>query len=200
MQNFYKFEFSWTKLAAKVINDELLSKEKLWFTDTTRQENSPALQHSNVIHLVVGDRSAVPEGTKIEDIMIPKLSSVAHHFPTTLTVLEAFEKELDGKLIKAQIVRLEPHQHVYPHIDGPRKTNFYNFCDRYHLVIISTAGSSLTYLDETVIMQENELWWFDNQKLHSAYNPSDDWRIHLIFDLEPNSGVCRRDMKSNDKG
>jgi hypothetical protein len=37
--------------------------------------------------------------------------------------------------------------------------------------------------NEWVRMQPGECWWFDNKVPHEAYNESDDWRIHLIFDV-----------------
>ena len=34
-------------------------------------------------------------------------------------------------------------------------------------------------------MQEGELWWFDNDQMHEAFNDGDEDRIHIIFDLLP---------------
>jgi len=36
-------------------------------------------------------------------------------------------------------------------------------------------------------MQVGELWWFDNNAMHEAYNDGDTDRIHMIFDLLPSS-------------
>ena len=43
--------------------------------------------------------------------------------------------------------------------------------------------------DEQVIMRENELWWFDNNRTHDSRNDSDEWRVHLIFDMLPRYAV-----------
>ena len=37
-------------------------------------------------------------------------------------------------------------------------------------------------------MQEGELWVFNNKEYHTAYNPSDVPRMHLIFDILPSAG------------
>ena len=57
--------------------------------------------------------------------------------------------------------------------------------DRYHLVINAEAGTEFTAGDETVVMRENELWWFDNKKIHSVKNLGPSPRTHLIFDVRP---------------
>jgi hypothetical protein len=33
-------------------------------------------------------------------------------------------------------------------------------------------------------MREGELWWFDNKQPHDSVNASDEWRIHVIFDIK----------------
>ena len=41
---------------------------------------------------------------------------------------------------------------------------------------------------ETVVMQEGELWAFDNKAKHDARNLTDEPRVHLIFDVLPGPG------------
>jgi hypothetical protein len=103
-------------------------------------------------------------------------------FKAITQFLKDFAKTRDAKLARATIVRLKPGGRVYEHIDIG---DYYPQRDRYHLVLQSKNGSVLTAGDEQVMMQTGEIWWFDNKKKHSAHNPSDDWRIHVIFDLEP---------------
>ena len=83
---------------------------------------------------------------------------------------------------RATIVRLKPKSQVSRHIDVG---SYYLIRDRFHLVLHSSAGSVLMSGGEQVRMQEGELWWFDNKQYHEAYNESDEWRIHYIFDLLP---------------
>ena len=68
---------------------------------------------------------------------------------------------------------------------------YYRIRDRLHLVLKSADGSPLTAADETVVMREGELWAFNNKVLHSAANPSEHSRAHLIFDLLPPPGKGR---------
>ena len=41
---------------------------------------------------------------------------------------------------------------------------------------------------EAVVMREGELWTFDNKARHDARNPTDEPRVHLIFDVLPPAG------------
>jgi quercetin dioxygenase-like cupin family protein len=43
--------------------------------------------------------------------------------------------------------------------------------------------------DEENTMHTGELWWFDNKEVHEARNDGTTDRVHLIFDLEPRSGI-----------
>ena len=79
------------------------------------------------------------------------------------------------------LAKLRPHGRVYPHIDTGE---YYRARDRYHLVLISESGSAMLCGDERAVMQEGEVWWFDNKQVHEASNLSGDDRVHLIFDLE----------------
>jgi hypothetical protein len=36
---------------------------------------------------------------------------------------------------------------------------------------------------EEVIMRQGERWWLDDGKLHESFNPSDEGRVHPIFNL-----------------
>jgi hypothetical protein len=103
-------------------------------------------------------------------------------FPYVSSLLERFAELERGDLGRAMLVRLKPMGRVYPHVD---KGAYYAVRDRYHLVIQSKGGSPMASAEETVILQEGELWCFDNKSMHSAMNPSADWRVHLIFDLSP---------------
>src|SRR6185312_11770638 len=96
--------------------------------------------------------------------------------------LRQFADEHKAKLARATLVRLKPGGKVYEHID---EGEYYKKRNRYHLVLQSPNGSVLNSGGENVTMRNGELWWFDNKKMHSALNYGDDWRIHIIFDMQP---------------
>ena len=53
--------------------------------------------------------------------------------------------------------------------------------DRFHLVLIGSFA--FTVGDITKTLNEGELWWFDNKKVHSVKNLLDKPRISVIFDV-----------------
>ena len=40
---------------------------------------------------------------------------------------------------------------------------------------------------ETRVWQEGEAWWFNNHVLHQAFNDAASERIHVVFDILPDS-------------
>jgi hypothetical protein len=39
--------------------------------------------------------------------------------------------------------------------------------------------------DRRAVFHPGELWCSNDKAVHEAFNHSNDWRIHLIFDLQP---------------
>jgi len=159
---------------------ELEANAHYWLRDTSRQDRVKVQRETNSIYL----RSAVkpfPAGvTNSNDVHESRCTAMAKHFPTILGWTEDFAASMGGELGRVTVVRLAPQGRVYRHIDHG---DYYQMRDRYHLVLKSTTGSVLGAADEWVRMHEGELWWFNNKAPHEAYNESNDWRVHLIFDV-----------------
>lgn len=169
--------------------DEIAAHADLWLHNTSRQTKVKVQRETQTIYL----RSAVkpfPIGVSGNDIHPSDRTQLAQHFPKVMEWLANFAYQVGGELGRATIVRLAPKGHVYRHID---EGEYYQIRDRYHLVLQSSVGSLLGAGDEWVRMQPGEFWWFDNKAPHEAYNESDDWRVHLIFDILPktvDSGIA----------
>ena len=93
-----------------------------------------------------------------------------------------FLREVGGDLGHVRVTSLNPGAEIPEHIDVGEYCAIRN---RYHLVINSGQGTLFTSGDETVTMHENELWWFDNKKVHSVRNLGASPRTHLVFDICP---------------
>ncbi len=159
--------------------DEIYRQEHAWLLNTKRQETVRVQRNTNTILL---SRAVRRPDLNINENQEVRLTQVSEAFPLALAFMQSVAAEMSAHLSRASIVRLKPHSKVFRHIDTG---SYYLLRDRYHLVLSSPAGSVLISADEQVRMQAGELWWFDNKQYHEAYNESDEWRIHYIFDLLP---------------
>lgn len=161
------------------VRAELALNELAWKISTLRQDTFHVQRETEAIYL----RQGIAEpGRRSTDCQGAQDSVAAAYFPRTMAWLQSTAAILRGELGRASIVRLRPRGQVYRHIDDGL---YYTNRRRFHLVIASAGGSPLGCGDEEVVMQEGELWEFDNKKPHDARNPSDEPRVHLIFDLLP---------------
>jgi len=159
---------------------EVLAQPEMWLISTTRQDQIAVQRETESIFL----RSADHDRGKLkarEDIHESKLTPQAASYPSITRWVDGFAKNQGKRVARMLLAKLRPHGRVYPHIDTGE---YYRARDRYHLVLISESGSAMLCGDERAVMQEGEVWWFDNKQVHEASNLSGDDRVHLIFDLE----------------
>ena len=161
---------------------ELAAEPELWLADTSRQRKVRCQRNTQNICLRAPKKPLPPDAKNANEVHESRRTRVAAKFPRTLTFCEKVADEWGADLGRATLVALLPGSRVYPHID---KGNYYRIRDRLHLVLKSPEGSPLAAGDETVVMREGELWVFNNKVKHWADNPSEEPRVHLIFDLLP---------------
>ena len=172
---------------------EINNKSALWFYDTSRQKKLAVQQETNSIFLRRATKPFPAGITNARDVHDSCPTEIAQEFPVIMNFVEQFVQKIGGELGRINIVRLAPKGRVYSHID---RGEYYRVRDRYHLVLQSRDGSWLKCGKQEVRMQEGELWWFDNKQLHESFNASDQWRIHLIFDILPEQVIPDRDRES----
>ncbi|MEB3214286.1 MAG: aspartyl/asparaginyl beta-hydroxylase domain-containing protein [Leptolyngbyaceae bacterium] len=159
---------------------ELEANAQYWLHDTSRQDKVTVQRETNSIYLRSAVKPFPPGITSSNDVHESQRTRMAKYFPTILKWTETVAASLNGELGRVTLVRLAPHGRVYRHVDHGE---YYRVRDRYHLVLQSPTGSVLGAGDEWVRMHQGEFWWFNNKAPHEAFNESDDWRIHLIFDV-----------------
>jgi len=160
---------------------EIASVSDAWANATGRQDKI-AVQREALAIPLRGLRKSMLFGRARRDVHESRWTSGSVRFPVARAFLEEVAAELDADLSRAKIVCLPSGKKVYPHID---RGEYYRLRGRYHLVLKSSAGSWLKAGDEEVRMAEGELWWFDNDQMHEAFNDGDEDRVHIIFDLLP---------------
>ena len=164
---------------------ELDAAPEMWFADTSRQRKIRCQRNTRSIFLRA-PRKPLPPGTKnANDVHESRVTRSARKFPRTLAWCQSVADTLSGTLGRATLVALLPQGRVFPHVDAGA---YYRIRDRFHLVLRSARGSPLAAGDERVVMRPGELWAFNNKARHWADNPSDESRVHLIFDVLPAPG------------
>jgi aspartyl/asparaginyl beta-hydroxylase (cupin superfamily) len=161
--------------------EEIDGQPQLWDADTRRQTNIQVQRETSNIPLR-GVLKPIPEGINQKNWHPTCRTPFADHCPRIYSWVEQSVKELGGDLSRISVVRLNPHGRVYPHIDDG---DYYKVRDRYHLVLRSPGGSEMNAGGENVVFRDGELWWFNNKAVHDAFNPSDQGRVHVIFDVLP---------------
>ena len=164
---------------------ELAAAPEMWLADTSRQRKVRCQRDTRNIFLRVAKKPLPPGAKNANDVHESRTARAAAGFPGALAFCEETAARHEGELGRATLVALQPRGWVRPHIDAGA---YYRIRDRFHLVLRSREGSPLTSGGETVVMREGELWAFDNKAEHEARNPTDEPRIHLIFDVLPAPG------------
>lgn len=164
---------------------ELEAAPEMWFVDTSRQRKIRCQRNTRNIYLRAPRKPLPPGARNANDVHESRNARAARKFPRSLAYCERVADRLGGALGRATLVALLPRGRVFPHVDAGA---YYRIRDRFHLVLRSAQGSPLSAGDEQVVMHPGELWAFNNKVRHWADNPSDEPRVHLIFDLLPAVG------------
>ncbi|MEX0369506.1 MAG: aspartyl/asparaginyl beta-hydroxylase domain-containing protein [Tateyamaria sp.] len=162
---------------------EIAAVDDAWANATGRQEKI-AVQREALAIPLRGLRKSMILGRSRRDVHESRWTTGSINFPVARAFLEDVATELDADLGRGKIVCLPTGKRVYPHVD---RGEYYRLRGRYHFVLKSSDGSWLKAGDEEIRMQEGELWWFDNDQMHEAFNDGDEDRIHIIFDLLPHA-------------
>lgn len=160
---------------------EITDNEEFWLANTNRQKNIKAHRETQTVQI---RRAVTREDLDINENQESEWGELSDKYPLACEFMSSFAAISGGQLSRAVIVRLKPKGSVYLHTDHGA---YYRIRNRYHLVLKSKEGSMLMSGGEKVVMQEGELWWFDNNQYHLAMNDSEEWRIHFIFDILPNA-------------
>lgn len=161
---------------------ELAAAPEMWLANTSRQRKVRCQRDTRNIFLRVAKRPLPPGARNANDVHASRVARYAPRFPHALAFCQRTADLQGGELGRVTLVALQPHGWVHPHVDAGA---YYRVRDRFHLVLKSPEGSPLTARSETVVMREGELWAFDNKVKHEARNPTDETRVHLIFDVLP---------------
>lgn len=157
-------------------SDDLLSKEEAFFDQSYRYEAVTKFFNEKSFFY-----SKLPPSSKITEDLKPF---------TDYLLTEIFP---NYTIFRCQIVRLNPGQNVYPHLD-PRY--YHRYGKRIHLPLKVTNESFHVHFQpennyDMIFskMTEGIITDFDNITPHSAFNYGNTERIHIICDIVENKIV-----------
>jgi len=156
-----------------------LTKSQFWDWLNLRR-NDPTLQHTNVKDIVLRFQSVMYDSTYqtfFESLKCEDYFSQRYHPKTMNVVYDFFPIHLLGRVM---VANLKPSGYIGYHID---EGNYAKKHDRYHFVVTSNNQVSFTSGNESCHMKPGEIWWFNNQALHSVANEGTEDRIHIIVDV-----------------
>lgn len=107
--------------------------------------------------------------------------------PQTAAWALHFAREHKAKVGWIIVSVLKPKSKIYPHIDTGI---YFSTRRRYHLVLKSKGGL-MTCGGETEMYKQGEVWLFNNRVPHWVENMSEEERIHLVLDLQPENLLGR---------
>lgn len=160
--------------------DEIASVPNAWDLNSGCKDKIKVQREADAIP-IRGMRKSRAMGRSPRDVHESRFTNTSKKFPKIKELLASIADDLDSELSRAKVVKLPPGAKVYAHID---RGEYYRERDRYHLVLQTSEGNTLSCAEETLHMRVGELWWFDNKKEHAAQNASEEDRIHFIFDLK----------------
>lgn len=94
-------------------------------------------------------------------------------------------RAIPGEIL-AQVVisRMAPGEVIEPHIDR-LPAGFPLSYHRYQIPLSVKPGVSFVCGDEDLYMEPGNVYWFDNQVMHSVHNNSDEDRLSMRIDARP---------------
>jgi hypothetical protein len=163
----------------------LQRQPELWNQHPIRTKH-PGTAHADVSDILLrfndysefertGDPTTVTDDK--ECIAFPAWEKLPQISPIIFDLMRTVEATRLGRVI---ITKLPPGKTITPHVDGGAPATYY---ERYQLALQSLPGALFRIGEETVNFRSGDMWWIQNNIVHSVENNSADDRIVAIIDL-----------------
>ena len=132
-------------------------------------------------------------------IYIKQFGKLKHKKYLKYNFFKILEKKLtelfgEGEFFNLFFNLVKPKTSIKPHTDI---LQFKPATPRVHIPIVTNEDAFFNLEDEEIHMKMNNMYVFDNFKIHSVSNYSDEKRIHLVIDWKPNTSkslVIEKDL------
>jgi hypothetical protein len=167
------------KIPKELITNLLNSiNESDWFDDDYRQ-NMSGMQDCNSIpirHTLVSIF-----GYGLESIrQIEKRKLFYKFFPHIEPILNELKKYYEFRQYTCFLSRLKPSGVIEMH---PDSGHFLELCHRVHVPLKSNSKIRYIIENNSYYWEPGKIYEFDNTREHGVINESEEYRIHLVFNL-----------------
>jgi hypothetical protein len=159
------------------IKNEILNlPEEEWFKFEVRNESykEHSCTHAICLYSDADEEDAVYSKQIKNEKMLALFSDELHKLHEKY--LEVYKK---GTFSRILFTRLDENSKIPFHSDSGRHLSY---CRRTHIPIVTNSEVDFYVDSEKFNFAENKAYEFDNTRMHSVHNSSDQKRIHLIID------------------
>lgn len=125
-------------------------------------------------------------GSRPRDVLHQLASVATRHYGIgpLAALIHQVCAHVDGRPARAMLVRLKPGGRVEPHTD---EGIYADATERFHCALLTNPGAWMQFGDARYHLPAGAVTAFDKHVEHSAGNDGDDWRLHMIVDIHPDS-------------
>ena len=159
-------------------------KESDWITDSIRTRGKT---HAKIKTLPIRWSPEVLKQTKLTQIENNKFYDILDFDKIEPQLLELYKQNYgDGFIHKIILANMPPEWTIRKHADSGMSLMSIH---RTHIPIITNPYVTFWVNHETNQMIEGEVWEINNAQRHSVNNEGLNWRLHLIVDYYPYTGL-----------
>lgn len=167
-----------TRVNTDAVCQELAISAPLWDAFTARQ-SFPGSAHADTKCIPL--RGAFCASHFTDPKATRERTPYANELPYTIALINRVIQQLNVDSVgNVMAVALQPGGVITPHYDGGEYADHF---ERFHIAVTSPYGNWFQCGDETVNPHRGDVFFFNHRLTHSAGNPSDKERVHLIVDV-----------------
>lgn len=163
-------------LQVRAVSDELAARPDLWRLITVRQAYAGTAHADTESIILRGPTSLEGLFDNLDAVDFAQLTELSATLELLRRVVSLIEAREIGRVM---LTRLKAGGQILPHRDEGAYARFYA---RFHVPIVTSPACVFHCGEESVHMEESELWWFNHQVQHRVDNTDGADRVHLILD------------------
>lgn len=177
----WNYQYGSLPIDISSIIQEINSFEEEWLRDTSRQDKLATHKDTKMFQLrFMSYHWELGQGNTSYDINYFKNKQSNE---SVNAIYEYLENLYDGKVIRGEIIQMNKHSGIKPHVDGGVMLQLGR---RIHIPLITNPKVIFEVFGEKKYLEVGNWYEINNIIPHSVINDSEYDRVHFIVDLMPN--------------